>query len=243
MTQPPSWPHGPPTPHGTPGGGLPPVTPPSGLRSVSGSSSGSFHFRASGPQQFIGPYVVVNELGRGGMGVVYRVRAPNGEELALKLLRPGANPSPERAQRFEREARVLTRIRHPQIVPLRDVGRYGATFFMVTNLVEAEGDLEDYARRSRLSPTEAAELTIAIARVVQVAHEAGVIHRDIKPSNVLVDHLGRPHLLDFGLAFELGSAEQLTQTGAMMGTPAYMAPELVSRQHGQPSPASDVYSL
>lgn len=242
MTQPPSWPNGPPTPRETPAGGLPPVTPASGLGAV--SSSGSARFRSlPGQQHFIGPYVVVGELGRGGMGVVYRVRAPTGEDLALKLLRPGASPSPERAQRFEREARVLTRLDHPQIVPLRDVGRYGGTFFMVTDLVEGEGDLEDYARRNRLSPLEAAELAIAIARVVQVAHDAGVIHRDIKPSNVLVDHLGRPHLLDFGLAFELGSAEQLTQTGAMMGTPAYMAPELVSRQHGEPSAASDVYSL
>ncbi len=189
------------------------------------------------PGDRVGGYELLELLGQGGMGAVFRVRAASGEELALKLLLD-ARSSPKRRQRFTREAQVLQFLgRHPGIVALRDLGMDCGRAYLVMDLVRggtladpiAAGDVERGVR-----------LLIRVARAVHFAHEAGVIHRDLKPSNVLLGEGDHPVVADFGLAKDV-QAESLTGPGEVVGTVAYMAPEQV-RGRGYDR-RTDVYAL
>ncbi len=189
----------------------------------------------------IGRYLVSAELGRGGMGVVYRARDPQlGREVAIKVLLASA-AGPQEIARFEREARAAARLDHPGVVAVHEVGVDHGGPFIVMDFVPGE-TLAASIRRERLPPREVARIVRDVALAVQHAHEAGVIHRDIKPANVLLGADGRPRLGDFGLARDAGS-HQLTVTGQVLGTPSYMAPEQAGDEASTHGPAIDVYGL
>ena len=194
------------------------------------------------PARF-GDYELREELGRGGMGVVYRAaQASLGREVAVKMILRGQLASQADRERFEAEAQSAARLDHPGIVPVYEVGEIdGRPYFSMkhvrgTTLAQRLSD-------GPLPPREAARILAAVARAIHFAHMRGVLHRDLKPSNILLDEQGEPHVTDFGLAKQLEGAPTLTKTGAVLGTPAYMAPEQATGNRGQVGPASDVYSL
>ncbi|MFP2962790.1 serine/threonine-protein kinase [Myxococcus sp. 1LA] len=187
-------------------------------------------------------YEVLELLGRGGMGDVYRARDRTlGRLVALKFLR-GADP--ERAMRFLREARAQARIDHPNVCKVFDAGESGGQAYLAMQLVE--GERMDLAARG-LAPQQKARWLKAAAEAVEAAHALGVIHRDLKPSNILVltgeGARREPVIMDFGLAYEAGEGHGLTSTGAVMGTPAYMSPEQARGALEAIGPHTDVYGL
>jgi predicted Ser/Thr protein kinase/WD40 repeat protein len=192
----------------------------------------------------IGPYEVVRELGRGGMGVVYEVRHPDiPRPLALKLILGEAHP--QALARFGREAQVMARIRHPGVVTVHQLTRVAEGPILVSDLIDGKSlaRLIKEALPGTLASRRAATLVRALADAVEAVHAQGVLHRDLKPDNVIVREDDSPVVLDFGIARD-ESAEKLTQTGQLLGTPAYMSPE--QAEGGSPSrlgPATDVYSL
>jgi serine/threonine-protein kinase len=194
------------------------------------------------PARF-GDYELRQELGRGGMGVVYRAsQASLGREVALKMILRGQLASQADRQRFEAEAQAAAKLDHPGIVPVYEVGEIdGRPYFSMkhvrgTTLAQRLAD-------GPLAPREAARILASVARAIHFAHMRGVLHRDLKPSNILLDEQGEPHVSDFGLAKQLTEAGTMTKTGAVLGTPAYMAPEQAVGARGQIGPRSDVYSL
>lgn len=200
---------------------------------------------ASGlPMSRLGDYELLQEVGRGGMGVVFRARQTSLDRVvALKLMHQVLNEDGEHAARFLREARVAASLRHPGIVAIYDLGRLGGVPFFTMELVEGsslEGLLDD----GPVAPARAAELVMIVAQSIAYAHEHGVVHRDLKPSNVLLDLDGRPKLADFGLAKDLSAqaTRGSTRPGFLIGTPAHMAPEQAAGDtSGQP--AVDIYGL
>ncbi len=194
--------------------------------------------------QQIGPYQVLSELGRGGMGVVYLARHLElGREVALKVL-PAGFDDPRAAQRFAAEAPAAARLRHAGVVPVYELGRHGDLLYFAMERVEGEALDERLKRQGPLEPSEAVRLVEAVARAVAYAHEQGILHRDLKPSNVLVDREGRPRLADFGLGKDLrATGHSLTHTGEMLGTPGTMAPEQAGGERHRIGPATDVYGL
>lgn len=205
------------------------------------------------PDRDFGDYQLLEELGRGGMGVVYRARQLSLDRIvALKIILRGATASLADLARFRGEAETAARLNHPSIVPVYEVGQQGDLPFFTMRYVEGH----TLARRVADGPLpgrEAARLLAPIARAIAAAHQQGVLHRDLKPSNVLIDENGEPYVSDFGLAKRLtpdsddaaatADAAQLTQTGAIIGTPGYMSPEQAAGSRGSIGPASDVYSL
>ncbi len=191
----------------------------------------------------IGDYELLAELGRGGMGVVYQARQASLDRLvALKVTLRGAMASTAEVARFRAEAEAVARLDHPGIVPIYEVGELGGQPFFSMKFVPGT----TLARRladGPLEPREAAALLAPICRAIHFAHQRGVLHRDLKPSNILIDPDGRPHVTDFGLAKQTSDDQGLTHSGAILGTPSYMAPEQAAGTRGQIGPASDVYSL
>jgi hypothetical protein len=197
------------------------------------------------PGQIIGDCVVLDVLGRGGMGIVYRAEQRGlGRVVALKRLLPGALEDDPGAARLRFEASVVARLQHPHIVTLYDVGLHDGQPFFLMQLVEGT-TLAKLLAEGPLPPRRVAELLAPVCRAIQYAHERSVLHRDLKPSNVLIDAEGRPLVADFGLAKLIvpGTDPSLTATGAILGTPSYMAPEQAARRHGQVGPATDIYGL
>ncbi len=191
----------------------------------------------------IGRFVIEAELGRGGMGVVYRALDPGlGRPVALKVIRDPSRAGRDELARFEREARAIARLKHPGIVSVYETGEHEGEPFIAMELVPGES-FEALLRRGPLAPKRVAEIVRAVALALAHAHEHGVVHRDMKPANVLVDQEGAPHVLDFGLARSEGAETQLTLTGELLGTPAYMAPEQASGVPGQQGPRTDVHAL
>jgi serine/threonine-protein kinase len=200
------------------------------------------HAPPSHPRAF-GDYELQEELGRGGMGVVYRAWHKGLQRpVALKMILRGELATPEDRARFQAEARAAAHLDHPHIVPVYGAGECDGQSYFSMRLVEGQ-TLAALLSRGPLRATEAARLLLPVCRAVQYAHERGILHRDLKPSNVLLDKDGRPHITDFGLAKRVADPGARTATGAIVGTPAYMAPEQASGRRGTPSPASDVYSL
>jgi serine/threonine-protein kinase len=200
---------------------------------------------ADGPADDIAPaafgdYELAKELGRGGMGVVYKAHQVSlGRTVALKMLLRGSNPSAADLARFRTEAESAARLDHPAIVPIYEVGQHQGQPYFTMKFV-AGTTLARRLAAGPLAPREAALLLVPICRAIQYAHARGVLHRDLKPSNILIDHEGRPHVSDFGLAKRVADDEGLTMSGAVLGTPSYMAPEQAAGTRGELGPATDV---
>jgi serine/threonine protein kinase len=189
-------------------------------------------------------YVLQDVIGRGAMGQVWRGRDAEGHQLAFKLLRPELTQDPKVVQRFVQERSILTSIRHPNVVSVRDLVVEGETLAIVMDLVEG-GDLREMLSGPRtLPPARVAELGAGIAAGLAAVHAAGVIHRDVKPENVLIDASsgpGRPRLTDFGIA-KYVAQDGARRAGTMLvGTPQYIAPELIDGK--EPTSATDLYAL
>ena len=189
-----------------------------------------------------GRYKVLEELGQGSMGIVYKAHDPNLDLiLAVKVLRPECLQGETLVKRFLAEARVLGRLDHPNIVRVYNVDEDQGTVYIAMEFLEGEG-LNDLAKRKRLSPGEIADLGAKIAEALGYAHSKGVVHRDVKPGNILVRSDGKPKITDFGIARIEDTAEHLrTQAGEVLGTPAYMSPEQVLSE--PVDGRSDIFSL
>ena len=194
------------------------------------------------PRTF-GPYELVEEIGRGGMGVVYAARQPELDRLvAIKLLLAGAHASEPTMRRFHLEAAAAAKLQHPNIVAIHDYGEVEGQPYYAMDLVTGRNLAEVCAGRP-MPARRASELLRLLADAVHYAHQHGVLHRDLKPSNVLVDEKDRPRITDFGLAKLLGSTEGATVAGQMLGSPSYAAPEQAAGRDAEITVASDVYGL
>jgi tetratricopeptide (TPR) repeat protein len=187
-------------------------------------------------------YVVLGELGRGGMGVVYRARHRQLDRLvALKMIRRAGQPGERERRRFRTEAEAVARIDHPGIVRIYEIGEHQGLPFLALELCPG-GSLEKKLQGTPLPPEEAARLLEALARAMHAAHQQRVIHRDLKPANVLLAADGSPKVADFGLAKKLDDVGQ-TQSGVVMGSPSYMSPEQAEGRSDKLGPATDIYAL
>lgn len=195
------------------------------------------------PLEMFGQYELLEEIGRGGMGVVYRARQHGLDRLvAVKLILAGHLASPEHIRRFQLEARAAAAVRHPNIVGVLEAGELHGQHFFAMELVTGQ-NLAQRLRQGPFDPDEAARLVAAVAQAVDHLHQHGIIHRDLKPSNILLDHAGRPLVNDFGLAKLFSDDGQSTRSGVIAGTPSYMAPEQAAARPADTGAWSDVYSL
>ncbi len=188
----------------------------------------------------LGSYEVEEEIGRGGMGVVYRAYQPNLQrQVAVKVLLPHLAKDAEFVERFLREARSAAKLHHPGLVTIFDVGEIEGTYFFSMQWLQGK-TLEEKLEEGRLPVEEVVDVVCQMAAALGFAHEAGVVHRDVKPANVIVDERGRAVLTDFGIA-KAGNETRLTRVGASVGSPDYMAPEQISG--GSIDPRTDLYAL
>jgi TolB-like protein/Tfp pilus assembly protein PilF len=191
----------------------------------------------------LGDYELLEEVGRGGQGVVFRARQKSlNRTVALKVISLGQWASKAHLKRFRLEAEAAARLEHPGIVPIHEVGERDGQCYFSMKFVEG-GQLDEVVRRAPMSIRQAAELIAKVARTVHHAHEHGILHRDIKPGNILLDQKGEPHLTDFGLARLVESESSVTHTLEVLGTPSYMAPEQAVGNNAAVSRATDVYGL
>ena len=191
----------------------------------------------------LGDYELLEEVGRGGQGVVFRARQKSlNRTVALKVISLGQWASEAHLKRFRREAEAAASLDHPGIVPIHEVGERDGSCYFSMKFVEG-GQLDEVVRRKPTSVRQAAELIAKVARTVHYAHEHGILHRDIKPGNILLDKNGEPHLTDFGLARLLDTQSSVTRTIDVLGTPSYMAPEQAAGETTKLSKATDVYGL
>jgi eukaryotic-like serine/threonine-protein kinase len=193
----------------------------------------------------VGRYRILGEIGRGAMGAVYRAEDPKlGRQVAVKMISAAVAAGEDReeiAARFEREARVAARLQHPNVVAVYDAGSEADSLFLVMELVEGDPLSRRLLRGEFPSTDDALEWAAQAADALAAAHESGVIHRDVKPGNLLIDRVGRVKVSDFGVAKAVGEKTDLTRTGMMVGSPAYMAPEQVKGM--QLDGRSDLFSL
>jgi TolB-like protein/Tfp pilus assembly protein PilF len=191
----------------------------------------------------LGDYELLEEIGRGGQGVVFRARQKSlNRTVALKVISLGQWASKAHLKRFRLEAEAAAHLEHPGIVPIHEVGERDGQCYFSMKFVEG-GQLDEVARREPMPIRRAAELIAKIARTVHYAHEHGILHRDIKPGNILLDAKGEPHLTDFGLARLVESESSVTHTLEVLGTPSYMAPEQAVGNNTAVSSVTDVYGL
>src|SRR6476620_11471429 len=191
----------------------------------------------------LGDYELLEEIGRGGQGVVFRARQKSlNRVVALKVISLGQWASKAHLKRFRLEAEAAASLDHPCIVPIYEVGERDGSCYFSMKFVEG-GQLDEVVRRTPMSIRQAVELIAKVAGTVHYAHEHRILHRDIKPGNILLDAKGEPHLTDFGLARLVESESSVTQTLDVLGTPSYMAPEQAVGNNPAVSSATDVYGL
>jgi serine/threonine protein kinase len=199
-----------------------------------------------------GDYEVIEEIGRGGMGLVYKARQKSLNRLvALKMMLGGQFATAQARARFKVEAESTAQLQHPHIVVIHEVGEHEGLPYLVMDYVEGRG-LDELAREKPLPARSAAGYVAAIADAIAYAHDKGILHRDLKPSNVLIDDKEEVRITDFGLAKRLSSQSEivnrkseisLTLSGQALGSPNYMPPEQAAGQHQRIGPASDVYGM
>jgi tetratricopeptide (TPR) repeat protein len=190
-----------------------------------------------------GGYELLGRVGAGGMGVVYRARQKGLNRLvALKVIRMRELASAGEARRFRNEAETAAALEHPHVVPVYEVNEHEDQLYYSMRLMEG-GSLAEQMGRFQNEPRGAARLVAIVARAVQYAHQRGILHRDLKPANILLDGEGQPHVSDFGLAKRVEADSSRTQSGVLVGTPSYMAPEQANGRKGAITTATDVYGL
>ena len=209
---------------------------------------------AKGGERPFGDYYLLDQIGRGGMGVIYKARQVTlNRRVAIKLVRPDELPSATLIQRFHLEAEAAASLHHPNIVPIYETGEHEGQHFFSMELIDGKG-LDRYItnggfafgeeKSPRSRNEQIARIMAKVARAVDYAHQHGVLHRDLKPSNILLDAQCEPHLTDFGVAKVTGRpGSSLTASGAIMGTPSYMAPEQAVGKTKRVTTAADTYSL
>jgi WD40 repeat protein len=212
--------------------------------------------------RFFGDFELLGEVGRGGMGIVYKARQLSlNRVVALKLIAPEQLASPKALERFHTEAEAAANLDHPNIVPIYDTGTFEGRHFFSMKLIDGQSLAQRMAdfllpmadSKSRLTAglrsqivsrqSAIANLLVTVADAVHYAHQRGILHRDLKPGNILIDSGGQPHVSDFGLAKRVEGDSTLTLSGEVLGTPAYMAPEQAAGKANQMTTAADVYSL
>ena len=188
-------------------------------------------------------YEILGELGRGGMGVVFKAhQVALNRAVALKMIKSGGFATEAELLRFQNEAEAVAQLDHPHIVPIYEVGRHRGRHFFSMKLI-AGTSLDKRLAEFAADPRAAARLVAIVAEAVHHAHQRGILHRDLKPANILLDERGQPHVTDFGLAKRIEGDGELTQSGAPVGTPSYMSPEQATGAKGSLSTATDVYGL
>lgn len=194
------------------------------------------------PSEF-GGYQLEQEIGRGGMGIVYRAtRASDGRSVAIKMILKGDFASESDRQRFDAEADAISRLSHPNIIPIHEIGEHHGRSYFCMQLILGQS-LSERLARGPMPPQRAASVMAEISSAIDYAHQQGILHRDLKPSNILLDDDGKAYVVDFGLAKEANNRNSLTRSGAVLGTPSYMSPEQATGARGQVGVASDIYSL
>ena len=190
----------------------------------------------------VGRFQLERKLGAGGFGTVWLARDTDLDRIvAVKIPRKG-QLNPTEMEQFYREARAAAQLRHPNIVPVHEVGRDGDTVFIVSDFIEGES-LSDWITGRRINNRDVAQLSVTIADALHHAHQQGIIHRDLKPSNVMIDASDQPHLMDFGLARREAGEVTMTVDGQILGTPTYMSPEQASGQGHWADRRTDIYSF
>jgi serine/threonine-protein kinase len=203
----------------------------------------TFSLLGPAPATQFGKYELLEVLGRGGMGVVYRARQTDLNRLvAVKMILASHLASPEQISRFEAESRAVASLHHPHVLRVYEAGLLYGQHYYAMEYVEG-ASLAGKLRQGPMPADRAAWCLGSIARAVGYLHERGIIHRDLKPANILIDGDDRPYVTDFGLVKMLAAETELTGTGAIVGTPSYMAPEQAAGRNAEVSPLSDVYSL
>ena len=196
-----------------------------------------------GVVRYFGDYELLEEIGRGGMGVVYKARQVSLNRIvALKMILAGQLASEADVQRFHTEAEAAANLDHPGIVPIHEVGVHQGQHYFSMGYVEGQS-LAEMVREHPLPAKQSAAYLKAIAEAIHYAHQKGILHRDLKPSNVLIDRAGHPRITDFGLAKRVADDRGLTVSGQLLGTPSYMSPEQAAGKSRETGPRSDVYSL
>src|SRR5215471_9683607 len=191
----------------------------------------------------LGDYELLEEVGRGGQGVVFRARQRSLNRIvALKVIGLGQWATQAHLKRFRLEAEAAASLDHPCIMPIYEVGERDGQCYFSMKFIEG-GQLDEVVTRSPMSIRQAVELVAKVARTVHYAHERDILHRDIKPGNILLDKKGEPHLTDFGLARLVESESTITRTVEVLGTPSYMAPEQAAGNNIKLSRATDVYGV
>jgi WD40 repeat protein/PAS domain-containing protein len=202
--------------------------------------------RCVGPGQqisYVGNYELLEEVARGGMGVVYRARQTTlGRVVAVKMILSGRFATEKDVQRFQAEAQAAAALQHPNIVAIHEVGQHEGWHYFSMDFVEGR-DLASILRENPLPARKAALYVRQIAEAIQYAHRQGILHRDLKPSNILIDSHDQVRITDFGLAIRVECDSALTKTGDVLGTPSYMPPEQANGLRSSIGPSSDIYAI